>query len=72
MLKGDTLYIFSNGYALQLGGLTGKRFSKNKFKELLLAIQDKEMAEQEKILNENLNQWKGHSEQMVDILIIGV
>ncbi|MGZ4116043.1 MAG: PP2C family protein-serine/threonine phosphatase, partial [Bacteroidia bacterium] len=70
--KGDSLYIFSDGYSDQFGGPNGKKFMKNKMKELLLSIQDKKMTEQEKILKQSFYQWKGSLEQVDDILIIGI
>ncbi|MGZ4033541.1 MAG: SpoIIE family protein phosphatase [Bacteroidia bacterium] len=70
--KGDSLYIFSDGYSDQFGGPNGKKFMKNKMKELLLSIQDKKMTEQEKILKQSFYQWKGSLEQVDDILVIGI
>ena len=42
------------------------------FKKLLLSIQDKKMNEQKTILEETMAQWKGGTEQVDDILVIGV
>ncbi|MFH1321965.1 MAG: tetratricopeptide repeat protein [Bacteroidota bacterium] len=70
--KGDTLYIFSDGYPDQFGGEKDKKFSFKRFKELLLSIQDKTMQEQKKILDRTIEDWKGDSEQIDDICVIGV
>ncbi|MFH1321749.1 MAG: SpoIIE family protein phosphatase, partial [Bacteroidota bacterium] len=70
--KGDTIYMFSDGYHDQFGGAKGKKFMKKRFKQLLLDIVDKPMTEQKEILNKTIEDWKGITEQVDDILIIGV
>lgn len=70
--KGDTIYIFSDGYVDQFGGPKGKKFMSAKFKQLLLSIQDKSMPEQKKIIQTNFNDWKGGLEQVDDVCVIGV
>ena len=44
--KGDTIYIFSDGYVDQFGGEKEKKLKAKAFRELLLSIQDKAMEEQ--------------------------
>lgn len=68
----DTLYIFSDGYADQLGGPRGKKFMSRKFKEMLLQIQDKPMDKQKAILDKTLEDWQGNFEQIDDILVFGI
>ena len=70
--KGDTIYIFSDGFADQFGGPKGKKFKYKQFKQLLMDIQEKTMKEQEDILAQTLEEWKGDLEQLDDICIIGV
>ena len=72
METGDTFYIFSDGFANQTGGERGKRLMSNKFKELLLEINDQSMYEQKEFLDRKLKQWMGDNPQMDDILVIGV
>ncbi|MFH2143321.1 MAG: YfiR/HmsC family protein [Bacteroidota bacterium] len=73
LTKGDTIYIFSDGFADQFGGPAGKKFKYKPFKQLLLSVQDKEMKEQEQLLNNVIEEWKGEEyEQVDDILVIGV
>jgi ligand-binding sensor domain-containing protein/serine phosphatase RsbU (regulator of sigma subunit) len=69
--KGDSLYLFSDGYADQFGGVAGKKFKSAPMKELLLNIQDKSMEEQKNILNDTIENWRGDIEQIDDILVIG-
>jgi serine phosphatase RsbU (regulator of sigma subunit) len=72
ILKNDTLYIFSDGYADQLGGPRGKKLLSRKFKEILLQIQDNSMEMQKVILNKTLEDWQGNLEQIDDILVLGI
>ncbi|HEX2977374.1 MAG TPA: SpoIIE family protein phosphatase [Bacteroidales bacterium] len=71
---GDTIYIFSDGYADQLGGPHHKRFQSSTFKSLLLDIQDHSMTEQKELLYAEIETWrKKHcDEQTDDITIVGV
>jgi PAS domain S-box-containing protein len=77
--KGDAIYLFTDGYADQFGGIKGKKFKYRQFKELLLAVQSKPFAAQKIMLDSALEKWKGFPkpdgtihEQVDDILVIGV
>jgi serine phosphatase RsbU (regulator of sigma subunit) len=70
--KGDTFYIFSDGYVDQFGGETGGKFKTKAFKELLGQIQSHTMAEQREILNTNIDNWRGKIDQIDDIIVLGV
>ena len=71
LTKGDTIYLFSDGYPDQFGGDKGKKFNYKRFKTLLLEISDKPMNEQCKVLDENINKWKGKHFQVDDITVLG-
>ncbi len=70
--KGDSIYIFTDGYADQFGGPKGKKFKYSQFEKLLISIQEKSMTEQREILNNAIDEWKGDLDQIDDICIIGV
>ncbi|MBI4647430.1 MAG: SpoIIE family protein phosphatase [Bacteroidia bacterium] len=72
LLTGDTIYLFSDGYADQFGREKSKKFSYKRFKDILLSIQDKTMDEQKQILDGTIEKWRGEQEQVDDICIIGV
>ncbi len=72
LLEGDTIYICTDGYADQFSGHKGKKLMTKKFKEILVKIQDKTMDEQEEYLNKFIDEWKAGTEQVDDILIIGI
>jgi ligand-binding sensor domain-containing protein/serine phosphatase RsbU (regulator of sigma subunit) len=69
---GDTFYIFSDGYADIFNGQTNKKLTTKKFKQILLDIQDRTMQEQERYLEDFIETWKAGTEQIDDILVIGV
>ena len=69
--KGDSIYLFSDGYVDQLGGPKRKTFRAINFRKLLLDIQDQPMERQKAILMENLTRWQGKVEQIDDILVMG-
>jgi len=70
--KGDTLYLFTDGYADQFGGPKDKKFSYKQLEGLLMENSGKAMEEQKKILDGIFNEWKGRLEQVDDILVIGI
>jgi serine phosphatase RsbU (regulator of sigma subunit) len=69
--KGDTYYLFTDGYADQFGS-NGKKLMTKKFRELLINIQHLSMVHQEKYLDDFIENWKKGVEQIDDILVIGV
>lgn len=71
--KGDTVYLYTDGYADQFGGPTpnGKKFKYQPFKELIISVQNKPMDEQMQILNETFEAWRGDFEQIDDVCVIG-
>jgi len=70
--KGDTIYMFSDGYADQFGGPKGKKFKYKPFKRLLLENVDKPMSEQKELLNTAFEAWKGDLEQIDDVVVLGI
>ena len=69
--KGDSVYLFSDGYADQFGGPNNKKFRYKQFQEKLLEIHKKSMSEQKEILNKTFINWKGKFPQIDDVLIVG-
>jgi serine phosphatase RsbU (regulator of sigma subunit) len=70
--KGDTIYIFSDGFTDQFGGIHGGTFRKSNFKKLLSEIYYRPMSEQLKILENELENWRGRSDQVDDITVMGI
>jgi ligand-binding sensor domain-containing protein/serine phosphatase RsbU (regulator of sigma subunit) len=70
--KGDSFYLFTDGYADQFGGPKGKKFKYKQLQEKLMAIVAHDMQSQKLKLNETFESWKDKLEQLDDVLIIGV
>jgi len=70
--KGDTIYIFTDGYADQFGGEKGKKFKYKQLQDLLLKNCNKSMEEQKQLLSATIENWMGNLEQVDDILVIGI
>ena len=68
---GDTVYLFSDGYADQFGGKLMKKFKYGNLKDLILKIQPEDMLQQRIILDLTIEKWRGDIEQLDDILVIG-
>lgn len=72
MKKGDSFYIFTDGYSDQFGGSDNKKFKTNRMQELLLSLKDVPMPKQKKIILDAFTNWKGVNEQVDDVLVIGI
>jgi len=70
--KGDSFYIFSDGYSDQFGGKKGKKYKTVNFRKFLLTIQKYTMNEQRELLNLEFENWKETLEQIDDVCVIGV
>ena len=69
---GDTLYLYTDGYADQFGGPKGKKYKYKQLNDLLLSISTKKLDEQKEILQSSFNNWKENLEQVDDVLIVGI
>ena len=69
--KPTVCYIFSDGYQDQIGGPDGRKLMIRLLREMLVEIHTKPMSEQQAILEEKLDNWKGNSRQIDDILVMG-
>ena len=70
--EGDTLFLYTDGYADQFGGPKGKKFKYKQLNELLLSLNNKSMENQKDELNSVIENWRGKLEQVDDVLIIGI
>ena len=73
LYRGDTIYLFSDGYADQFGGPDGKKLKYGQFRNILLSIHTLPIKEQKSELNKKFEEWKfTNKDQTDDILIIGI
>lgn len=66
------VYMFSDGYADQFGGDSGKKFMVRRFHDLLMEIHTKSENEQRELLNDNFERWRNQHEQIDDVLVVGI
>lgn len=73
---GDTLYMFSDGYSDQFGGVSNKKYKYSNFKKYLRTISKQKMEHQKNALETELEGWqnalKSKSEQTDDITVVGI
>jgi serine phosphatase RsbU (regulator of sigma subunit)/tetratricopeptide (TPR) repeat protein len=70
--KDDCIFVFSDGYADQFGGLKGKKMKIKPFKQLLVDMSNLSMDDRKTKLMAAFNNWKGDFEQVDDVTVIGV
>jgi serine phosphatase RsbU (regulator of sigma subunit) len=70
--SGDSIYLFSDGYADQFGGPKGKKFKYNQLKQLFIDISQLPLEDQHLKVEQAFDSWKGNLDQIDDVVIIGV
>lgn len=70
--KGDLIYMGTDGYADQFGGIKGKKFMSRQLKILLTSIYALPLNEQEQILDQKFQDWKNVLDQVDDVTVIGI
>ena len=68
----DLIYLSTDGFVDQIGGLQRKTFKSGRFKKLLTEICQKPLEEQKKILREEHEIWRAGQEQIDDLMILGI
>jgi len=71
-LNGDTIYMFSDGYADQFGGAEETKFLTKNFKKLLVEINKHPMKDQVDIIENTHLEWRKEIPQIDDILVVGI
>jgi CheY-like chemotaxis protein len=70
--NGDSIYMFTDGYADQFGGPKGKKFRYKYFKELIYGINGTPMTKQKEIVEQTFHKWRDDFEQVDDVLVMGI
>lgn len=68
----DVVYLTSDGFPDQFGGPEGKKFMTKNMKQFLKEIMHLPVDEQQQLVSQKINDWKGNYEQVDDLLVIGV
>jgi serine phosphatase RsbU (regulator of sigma subunit) len=71
LFENDMMYLFSDGYVDQFGGVENKKFKYMRFRYLLMNIHRFPVEDQKLILEENIRTWMGNVPQIDDILVMG-
>jgi serine phosphatase RsbU (regulator of sigma subunit) len=69
---GTLIYLFSDGFADQFGGASGKKFRYKPLQKLISDMMDRPLAIQKEVLARTIHDWKGGLEQVDDMLIMGI
>ena len=72
LIKGDKIYLLTDGYADQFGGESGKKYKYKALKETLLGLKNVSLKEQGEILENNFETWRVGYAQIDDVCIVGV
>ncbi len=70
--KESSYYLFTDGYADQFNGATGKKFLKKNLRKLILDIQNYPMSRQKEMLEERHGSGMGKAPQTDDIIVAGI
>jgi serine phosphatase RsbU (regulator of sigma subunit) len=65
----DVIYMFSDGFADQFGGRFDKKYKTMNFKRLILENQQKNIADQLKVVENVFFDWKGNQAQVDDVCV---
>lgn len=68
---GTIFYLITDGFADQFGGPKGKKFKYKQLQEHFLSNKDKNLNEQQTILDNSFESWRGELEQVDDVTLIG-
>ena len=72
----DIIYLFTDGYVDQFGGVLGKKLKYPRFRKLLLDVHKKPLNQQKKLLENYLESWRSENKedpfhQLDDVSVIG-
>lgn len=70
--RGDMVYLFTDGFADQFGGSSGKKLKYKQFQAWLQNCYSKSPSQQRAELESSFNSWIGNLEQIDDVLVIGI
>ncbi len=70
--SGDMIYAITDGFPDQFGGAKGKKYKYKRLRELILTISALPTEKQKAALTNEFNSWKGDTEQVDDVTIVGI
>jgi PAS domain S-box-containing protein len=72
VVKGDQLYLSSDGFPDQFGGERTKKFSQRRFQSTLVEVSQLPFEEQKDKIQDVFDKWKGEVNQLDDVCVMGV
>ena len=72
IIKGDTIYLFSDGYADQFGEKENKKLNYKRFKAILTEAFEMPIHQQKNHLQSSFEKWLGNAEQTDDVCVMGI
>ncbi len=72
IIKGDKIFIFSDGMPDQVGGAEGRKYSPQRIRSIIVENKDLDMQQYESLFSTDFKKWKGKSKQIDDVLLIGI
>lgn len=72
LMKNDTIYMYSDGFADQFGGEKGKKYLTKRLKQLLVEVSDMAITTQKNKIEKEFLAWKGNINQLDDVLLTGI
>ncbi|PBQ34606.1 hypothetical protein CNR22_23455 [Sphingobacteriaceae bacterium] len=72
LMKGDTIYLFSDGFADQFGGPRNKKITYRTFRTILARAFPLPMNQQVDFIESGLEAWQRDTEQTDDICVLGI
>ncbi|MCB9195908.1 MAG: tetratricopeptide repeat protein [Flavobacteriales bacterium] len=70
--EGSGFFLYTDGYADQFGGEKDKKFRLKNLLELIHQTYELPASQQREVLNQTFEDWKGTTEQVDDVCVIGV
>ena len=69
-IKPDSfVYLFTDGYGDQFGGIKGKKFKNKSLKEFLISVSHQALEKQVELLHQNFISWKNELDQVDDVAV---
>ncbi len=72
ILKGDKIFIFSDGMPDQVGGAEGRKYSPQRIRSIIVENKDLNMQQYASLFVTDFKKWKGKNKQIDDVLLIGI
>ena len=70
--KADRIFLFTDGYSDQFGGEHNKKYSRKRFKELLIKSGQFTFDKARDYIQMDFDNWIGTNEQIDDVLVVGI